>query len=318
MGTIFISIIILLAGFFIAAVALPDIKQRNSKPVSRAKLRTGVRLLSIVIAIVFFFCFGCIATVSTGYTGIVTKFNQVQDYTYEAGLHFKSPFIKVIEMDNREQRAPFNLAAFSSDIQEVTVTGSVNYSIDKTTAMQLYREVGTNYVNILVTPRVPEVLKSCFAKYTAEELIENRQNLSNEVCTSLKEDLESHGINIISVSIEDVDFSDSYTDSIEQKQVATQNKLRAQTEQEQQTMEAQQAAERKKIAAEAEAEVARIQADAEAYALEVKAAAEANANKQIGESLTPNLIEYTQINRWNGQLPTYMGADNPIPIIDLN
>ena len=82
-------------------------------------------------------------------------------------------------------------------------------------------------------------------------------------------------------------------------------------------MEAQQAANRKKIEAEANAEVLKTEADAEAYRTRVKAEAEAEANKQIAESITKDLINYVQVKNWNGNLPqTVLGSDTVLPIIN--
>ena len=81
-------------------------------------------------------------------------------------------------------------------------------------------------------------------------------------------------------------------------------------------MEAQQEAERRKIAAEAAAEVKRIQADADAYEIKTRADAEAEANEKIALTITDELIQYTQAQGWNGQLPTtYVGSDDVIPVI---
>lgn len=317
MANIILAIIVLVAGFIISITIFQDKIKRNGASISRKNIRTVVRLAALVLSLIII-GLSCIATVHTGYTGIVTKFNQVQDYTYEAGLHFKSPFVLVIEMDNREQRAKFEMEAFSADIQEVQVTGSINYSIDKSTAMRLYKEVGTSYDSILIAPRAQEVLKATFAKYTAEGLIANRQQLSTEIYNALKTDLEPQGINIISVSIENIDFTDAFTNAVEAKQVATQEKQRAQTQQEQATMEAEQAAKRKKIDAEAAAEVAKVQADAEAYSVQVRAEAEATANEKISKSLTADLVEYKQIQQWNGELPQFVGGGSSIPIINMD
>ena len=316
MFEIILVIIILVAGFIISATMFPDKTKRNGDNVSRKNIRAIIRLGTLILALITI-GMSCITTVRTGYTGIVTKFNQVQDYTYEAGLHFKSPFANVIEMDNREQRAKFEMEAFSADIQEVQVTGSINYSIDKSTAMRLYREVGTSYDSVLIAPRAQEVLKATFAKYTAEGLIANRQQLSTEIYNALKTDLEPQGINIISVSIENIDFTDAFTNAVEAKQVATQEAQRARTQQEQQTMEAEQAAARKRIAAEADAEVAKVQAEADAYAVQVKAEAEAEANSKISSSITSDLIEYRQIQQWNGILPQFVGGASSIPILNM-
>ena len=93
---------------------------------------------------------------------------------------------------------------------------------------------------------------------------------------------------------------------------------RAQTQQQQATLEAEAAAERERIAAQAKAEVAKIEADAEAYAITAKAAAEAEANQKVAESLTDELIEYTQAQLWNGELPaTYVGSSDSLPVLNI-
>lgn len=278
--------------------------------------------IALVAAIVLI-AISCISYVPTGYTGIVTTFGKVHDVTLDAGINFHAPWDKVITMDNREQRVPFTMQAFSSDIQEVSISGSVNLNIDKSTAMNLYREVGTNYLNILVMPRILEEVKSVISKYTAEGLIINRNNLSIEMADLLKSALASQGINILSVAVEDVDFSDAFTNAVEAKQVATQEKQKAQTEQERMTMEEEAAskraiivanaeAEKAKIAAQADLEVVKIQAEAALYAGEK----EAEMNKRIAEALSDDLIKYYWIKQWNGKLPT-VSTDNAMSIINL-
>ncbi len=275
----------------------------------------GVILLAVILIMTT-----CTTTIPTGYTAIVTTFGRVEDTTLEAGFHLKSPVQEIVLMDNREQKTSFSTQAFSSDIQQVDITGSINYSINKSTAMNLFKEVGTDYFNKLVSPRMLEITKGVFSKYTAENLVAYRQTLSDQICTELSNELERYGINVISISIENIDFTDAFTDAVEAKQVAAQKKLQAEIEQGQKTMETEQQANREKIAAQAEADVARINADAEAYALKTRAEAEADANRMVAESLTPDLIQYTEVQNWNGNLPMYMaGSDSTtLPILNLN
>ena len=275
----------------------------------------GVILLAVILIMTT-----CTTTIPTGYTAIVTTFGRVEDTTMEAGFHLKSPVQEIVLMDNREQKTSFSTQAFSSDIQQVDITGSINYSINKSTAMNLFKEVGTDYFNKLVSPRMLEITKGVFSKYTAENLVAYRQTLSDQICTELSNELERYGINVISISIENIDFTDAFTDAVEAKQVAAQKKLQAEIEQGQKTMETEQQANREKIAAQAEADVARINADAEAYALKTRAEAEADANRMVAESLTPDLIQYTEVQNWNGNLPMYMaGSDSTtLPILNLN
>jgi len=261
---------------------------------------------------------GCITSVPTGYTGIVTTFGRVEDNVLDAGLHIIKPTQSVVLMDNREQRMPFAVEAFSSDIQQTSVNGSVNYMIDKSTAMTLYKEVGVNYQEILIQPRVLENVKAVFSRYSAENLIASRDDLSSSIEELLQDDLAQYGIIVMSVSIEDIDFTEVFTNAVEAKQVAAQEKLTAQTKQEQATMEQEAAAEREKIAAEADAEVRRIEADAEAYATLTKAEAEAKANIMLSESLTQTLIDYQLSKMWDGKLPTTVLGESTVPVLNMN
>jgi len=282
-------------------------------------MKKGMIIAGAAVLLAILVAATCTATVETGYTGIVTTFGRVEDVTLEAGLHFKSPFQRIITMDNREQKTSFTTEAFSSDIQQVNVTGSINYAINKKTAMNLFKEVGTDYFNKLVNPRMLEITKGVFSKYTAENLVANREKLSESIREGLYSELEGYGINVISLSIENIDFTDAFTDAVEAKQVAAQRKLQAEIEQSQMTMETQQQAERQRINAEAEANVARINADAEAYAVKVRSEAEAEATKKIAESLTQNLIEFNQVKAWDGKLPTYVSGEGSttLPILNL-
>ena len=283
------------------------------------KMKKSLIILAGVVILGLLVATTCTATVETGYTGIVTTFGRVEDTTLEAGLHLKSPFQQIITMDNREQKSTFTTEAFSSDIQQVDITGSINYAINKSTAMNLFKEVGTDYFNKLVYPRMLEITKGVFSKYTAENLVANRQVLSESIRDGLYEELRDYGINVISLSIENLDFTDAFTDAVEAKQVAAQKKLQAEIEQSQMTMETQQQAERQKINAEAAANVAKINADADAYAVKVRSEAEAEANKLIAASLTENLLRQNEIKAWDGKLPVYMtGADGTtIPVLQL-
>lgn len=265
------------------------------------------------------------ASVPTGYTGILTTFGRVEDRTLDAGFNMKAPWQKVVKMDNRIQKVNVALSAFSSDLQQVDVSYTINYQIDKQNAMNIYRSVGRQYYDVVIQPNILESFKVAAAKYTAEELIANRNELATNVEKLLSENLSKYNINVASTAIEDMDFSDKFTNAVEDKQVAAQNALKAQIEQEQMTMEkeaeaarsvieANTAAEVAKIQAQADLEVTKIQADAAEYAGQKEAA----KNKAIAESLTPELIDYYYIDSWNGTLPsTYVGSENPSTIVTV-
>lgn len=281
-----------------------------------------VFLISLVVDI-FNPQYGFFAKVQAGRVGIVDKMGKVKDEALQPGFHVTGFFEKVVEIDARVQKVTVELAAFSSDIQQTNIATSVNFNIQAEKAGTLYKTIGMNYVQNLIIPRLLENVKVTVGNYTAETLIENREDISIAVLEKMKKDMEPYGINVTVISIENIDFTDAFEAAVEAKQVATQEKKKAQTMQEQQTMEAEQEAKRNKIKAEAAADVVRTKADAEAYEKKVKAEAEAEANRKISETLTEDLIGYTKAQRWDGKLPyTYVGADDAVPIIqagaDLN
>ena len=301
----------------------------NSKNTNKPfKVRYVVIGIIALIVIVFLLDNLPFVSVPAGHTGVVTTFGRVEDYVLEEGFHVKNPLQNVILMDNRTQKATLVMQAFSSDIQQVDIVTSVNYSIDRSSAQNLYKNVGVNYYETIMKPRIQECTKSVFTQYTAENLMDVRSSLSTQIKNLLAPEMKEYGILIANVTVENVDFTDAFTDAVEAKQVALQKKLKTETEQAELVSVAQSTAERELIAArtdaekrtilaEAEASVAKIQADADAYALRVQSEAEATANGLIAASLTDALISYTEANRWNGELPQIVGGSAALPVIDV-
>ena len=266
--------------------------------------RIVATVLVVVIALIF--AISCFSFVPTGHTGVVTLFGKVEDYTLDSGVHFKNPFARVIKMDNRIQKESVELSCFSSDIQEVEVVFTLNYQISKEYAMNIYKTIGKNYFDTAVSPIITESVKTVAARYTAEDLINKRNELAMAIETDMKEKLLIFNIELVSTSIEDMDFTDAFTDAVEAKQVAAQNKLRAETEAAQRVAEA-----------EAEAQIRRVTAEAEAYEILQRAEAEAQANQKLAESITDRLIEYRYYEVWDGKLPQMVMGESTTPMVQI-
>ncbi|MBQ2956804.1 MAG: prohibitin family protein [Clostridia bacterium] len=285
----------------------------------KKKLVSFLVLLAVVAIAAIIILSSCLISIPTGHTGVVTTFGRVAEHTLSPGMHLKMPTQKIIVMDSRSQKKTITTQAFSSDIQQVDITCSINFSVPSDGCRELYESVGVSYYDTIMMPRLMENIKAVFANYSAERLIAVRNELSGQVLTALTEEMSAYGISVISLSIEDIDFSDAFTEAVEAKQVAEQTKLKVETEQAQQVSVEKASAERRIITAKAEAEerailaeadaaVARIEADAKAYAIEK----EAEANERLAKSLTDNLIDYMKVNQWNGSLPAITGGATPI------
>ena len=281
-----LSFIVLVIGIIAAIVVSKS---------QKAKKMLYIPIIIAVLGVVGVFA-SCVVSVPTGHTGVVITFGKVENYTFEAVVHVKLPFSDVINMDNRTQKGSEEMSCFSSDIQEVTATYTLNYRIEKSNAQTIYKTIGKDYYNTVVTPCIHESLKTVTAKYDAEDIIGSRANLAKEVEDMLASKLKQYNIELVSTAIENLDFTDSFTQAVEDKQVAAQNTLKAQPEAEQKIIEAEAAAKAKIIAAEAEAK----------------------ANDTIAKSLNDNILYQQWLEKWDGNLPQVAGSDANVIIDSLS
>lgn len=275
------------------------------------KKRVISTIICIVLAIILIS--SVLTIIPAGHTGVISVFGQVSSDVMQEGLNFKLPWQHVTKVDNRIVKLEVSTQAFSKDLQTVDTTLAVNYRLDTSMSYYIYKNIGTKYEDVMITPAVNEVLKAIVAKYTAEQSITNRSAISNALYEDLNKKLNSNGLYVTEVNIIDFDFSDTYISAVEAKQVAEQDAQKAKIEQTRLTMEKEAEAERQIIAANAALEVSKIEAEAVEYAGQKEAA----ANKAISSTLTPTLVEYYKIQQWNGELPQVTGA-NTFMGIDLN
>lgn len=275
----------------------------------------GCLIPVMLLVIVLIFVGMPFTTVPEGHVGVVVYLGKAQDEVLSPGFNSKPLFSSVVDIDTRWQRYSIQTSAFSKDIQQVDITMSVNYALQKQGALKMYKDVGTSYADKIILPLIHEAVKSTFAKYSAEELVSNRDVISEEVFAELSQELEFYALKVQEVAIEDIDFSDAFTNAIEAKQVATQTLLQAETEQKQQTLVAQAEAERATIKATAAAEQKRIAAEADADAVKIAADAEAYRLQRENEHITDKIIQKETIEKWDGKLPVITGSDT-VPLVD--
>lgn len=235
--------------------------------------------------------------VNPGNVGITIQLGAVKAGTLPEGIHFLVPIFQTIkEIDCKIQKVETEADSVSKDMQQVTIKVAVNYRPVRGLADQLYQNIGVKYESIVVAPATQESLKAITAKYTAEELINRRQEVSTEIKEVLNAKINPY-LMVDSFNILNFNFSNEFNNAIESKQTAQQLALKA-----------KQDLERIKI----EAEQKVTQAEAEAKAL-----------KAQKEQITPELIELRKveaqleaIKKWNGILPTYSGGT--IPFVNIN
>ena len=272
---------------------------------SKAPLIVTIAVVAVLLGIAIL---ASIKIVPAGCTGVVTTFGEVSDTSLTEGLHFVIPFAQKVEIiSNKIQIYEATADAVSNDMQAVNTKIAVNYRIRSEASANIYRDIGVDYKDVILMPTVQEGMKSVCAKYNAEQLITKRASVADEIKTELEAKVAGYGIEIEKFNIVNFDFSKEFNEAIEAKQVAEQNYLKTKTEQNQAI-----------VVAEAEAKKKVIAAEADAKAIKARADAQADANKTIAASLSPTLIQYQTIERWNGVLPKVASSANPLISLDLD
>lgn len=269
--------------------------------------KAKIWIISGVAALLLIAAIGSTMTiVPAGHAGVVVTMGSVSQRVLEEGLHFKAPFVQqVVIMNNKIQKTEVSSNSVSKDLQTISSSVAINYHITKDASATIYQTIGEQYADTVLQPAIQEAVKAVTAQYTAEELITKRSAVGDEIGQTLSNKVSEYGILIDKFNIVNFDFSEEFNAAIEQKQVAEQNKLRAETEKEQQIIEAEAAAKQKTIAAEAEAE-----------ATLKKAEAEAAANEKINASLNDRVLRYQQIEKWDGKYPNVV-SDSASILVDI-
>lgn len=239
--------------------------------------------------------------VDTGQVGIVKRFGKVIAIK-EEGLNFKIPLIdKVYKMNVREQTLKFSyegdnndapaISASTKDMQTVLVSVTVSDVVSD--PMKLYRAFTGNHVRSMMVPRVKDAVQSQVARYTIEEFIAKRDQLSKDIYNDLENTFAGYGVTLTNVSIIDHDFSDDYEKAVEAKKIAEQ-----QVEEERQKQQ--------KLIVEQENKVKLAELEVEKKKLE------AEANKIVTDSLSKEILQKQMIEKWDGKLPYVTGGSGTI------
>ena len=260
-------------------------------------------IIGTVIVLLLVCIFSSVTIIQPGSVGIVIRLGEAQPNALEEGIHFVIPFItQVRELNVQILRAEVQTAAASKDLQMVNAALVVNYRVDKTKAVALFREIGIDYLRKVIEPAIQEAFKADAAKYTAEELITERASVSLGIRESIGSRLMQFGVIVDAVNITDFDFSQEFNKAIEAKMTAVQRALQAERELERYRFEAQQKVE----TAKGEAEAIMEKAKAEAEALNLK--------KQYA---TMELIWLSAVEKWDGKTPTHLFATPPTPVFEI-
>ncbi len=271
--------------------------KRTMKQISK-RVAAGAVAVAVLL---FLLILNPFVKIDAGERGVLLNFGAVQDDVLDEGLHLRIPIMqRVVKLDVKIQKSETRSEAASKDLQDIKSLIALNYHIVPDKANWVYQNVGVAFKERIIDPNVQEAVKAVTAKYTAVQLIGEREAVSTAIKDALSQKLADYNLYVDGFSVIDFSFSKKFTDAIESKQEAEQFALRAQRDLE-------------RIKIEAEQKVAQAKAEAESLRLQK-------------QQITKELIELRKIEalreaiaKWNGNVPNVLlSGGGATPFISLD
>jgi len=272
------------------------------------KFKAGLAFCGVVMILSF-----CAYTVEQGDRAVVLRFGQLHTVT-EPGLNFKLPFVdSVRDISVRTRKMAGKLPVYSKDVQAADIGLSINYSLSPASVADIFTKYGEAYEERVLFPQVQAKSKDAFGQYAAVETVQSREKVARNILEGLQGQFEGTGIQVESVQIENIDFSNEYEKSVEERMKAEVEVAKVRQNFEREKINADMV--RTQAQGDADAKVMRAKADAEAIRLLGEAEAQAIQAKTKALADNPRYVELIQAEKWNGALPGTMIPNVSLPII---
>jgi regulator of protease activity HflC (stomatin/prohibitin superfamily) len=257
-------------------------------------------------------CVICLKTISPGYVGVVVDLlgdnKGVEAKELHVGMHWINPWKRIYQFPIFEQNDTWeDNEGFSFQTSEgMAVSGDVGITYhlrpDAIPAIfQRYRRGMDEITNTFIRNYIRDAINKSASRTKIEDLYSGKTSFFEEVESHVREDLAPIGIELSRIYLIGrfhfpVNVITALNAKIEANQRAQQreNELRE---------------------AEAEAKKQIAKAEGQARCVVLQAQSEAEANNLLSKSITPELIQWQAVQKWDGNLPHVTGGAVPfIPI----
>jgi regulator of protease activity HflC (stomatin/prohibitin superfamily) len=273
----------------------------ENPPLARWLVSAGTVFIGFILLMTLM---GTWYTVDQGERAVVLRLGAIVGEA-GPGLHFKIPWINTVHkitVQNQNRRYT-PLEAYSRDQQPANLTVSVTFMASNPSA--IYSQYGDldGAILRLVDPRVMSGVKTIFGQYDAVRAIQERAALNSDISSAVTTAVTGP-IQIISVQVENIDFSEAYEQSVEQRMLA-----QVEIQRREQNLRT----------TEVEAQIARTRAEGEANAIRLRGEAEAAAIRARADALRANadLVQLQAVEKWDGKLPTTMIPGSALPFVNV-
>ncbi|MEI7643174.1 MAG: prohibitin family protein [Chloroflexales bacterium] len=268
-------------------------------------------------------------SISPGYVGIVfdKASHLVTPGALEPGWTFINPFTQaiqeypvtiqnyamVLKSSEGSTTGDDSIKIQSSEGQQLNLDVVIQYQVIRAEAGTLYQDWGGADISVVEDRVVRQYTRTqvpaIAAGYTWEQVVSSqRAEMTTKITEALHTEFARRHLELVSFGIREVHLPETL-------QQALNSKIQAQQQAEQQKYQLEQArvkADQDKVVAQGQAQALQAQAEGEAAATRIRAEAQAEANLKLAASLTPALIQYQQVQRWDGKLPVFSGGATPL------
>ncbi len=190
----------------------------------------------------------------------------------------------------------------NKDQMQIAVDISLSYQLDPAKVPAFYAKFKADDLDTFTHGFLRNLAREKFdtaaGKYPIEQIMGDNAAFLKEVRDALQTELDPYGVSLVQFGFIGAPRPpQAVIESINAKATATQKALQIELE-----LKQSEATARKAVAqAEGESKAIRLRADAEAY-----------ANERVSKSLSPTLVDYERVKKWNGVMPTVQTSGSPI------
>lgn len=238
--------------------------------------KRGIKVFSTIAAAASFLLFIFIPfsfhTVDSGEVAVVKHLGKATAVR-TAGTYFDFWLTeKYSTYDAKVQNLDITTQTFSKDAQTMDIQMTVQYQVDTSNMISIANTYGSlEILNNRIESVANDAMKSVMAESTADEIIQNRAQVSMNVTETIMARIDSsYYVNVKTAVLTDIGFSDAYEEAVEKQMIAEREKEAAIIKAEQELEVAKREAEAALERAQGEANAQKALAEAEAYSASIK------------------------------------------------
>ena len=212
--------IIAIIVFIVALVSFFSLRKTGKRQEANMSLLAMVAAIAIAL-------FQLFTVIPAGMVGVVDFFGNVSDQTLKSGVNVVNPLARVVKFSIKTQEMKEVMNVPSKEGLGVELEISLLYSLDPDNASKIYKTVGQNYAEIILTPQFRSVVRGVTARYEAKALYTvSRDILAEEIKTELDGLVGPRGITIEAAPLRQIELPAGLLVSIEEKLKAEQESQR--------------------------------------------------------------------------------------------